>query len=485
MKAGHAKKAALAAILVLSLVTIGNAQPICSVLLNFGGGADGSYPQAGLIADGNRLYGTILSDGTYGYGAVFGMNSDGTNFAFLYSFTGLPYWIHGTNTDGAYPFSDLVLSGDSLYGTAWIGGFSDLGTVFKVSTNGLVFTNLFNFSGTNDGAYPYAGFVLAGNTLYGTTSAGGSSDNGTIFAIQTDGTGYTNLYNFSPLDPTTQTNTDGAAPRSQLLLAGGALYGTTPNGGTSGSGTIFRINLDGTGFTNLYNFTALDPTTQTNVDGARPYAGLVLSGNTLYGTAFQGGSAGYGTVFRINTDGTDFTVLYTFTPNTGQTYYPSGDGAYPYAGLIISGNTLYGTTQYGGDTGFGMVFAIDTDGTGFANLHSFSSADYGFNVDGAWPMGRLLLIDNTLYGTTSLGGTSFYGTVFALTLVPPLAIAPAGNQTIVSWPTWAPNFKLQVTTDLSSGVWNDITNTTSTVGDNYVFTNTVSGQAEFFRLKGQ
>ena len=219
MKPGHARRTVMAAMLVVSLITIGNAQPVCNVLLNFGGGADGSYPQAGLIADGNRLYGTILSDGNYGYGAVFGMDIDGPNFAFLYSFTGLPYWIHGTNTDGAYPFSDLVLSGDSLYGTAWIGGFSDLGTVFKVGTNGLTFTNLFNFSGTSDGSYPFAGFVLAGNTLYGTTSSGGSSGNGAVFAIRTDGSGYTNLYNFSPLDPMSQTNIDGANSRAQLVLS--------------------------------------------------------------------------------------------------------------------------------------------------------------------------------------------------------------------------------------------------------------------------
>ena len=132
-----------------------------------------------------------------------------------------------------------------------------------------------------------------------------------------------------------------------------------------------------------------------------------------------------------------------------------------------------------------MVFAINTDGTGFANLHSFSSADYGFNIDGAWPKGRLLLIDKTLYGTTSLGGTSFYDTVFALTLVPTLAIAPSNNQSLVSWPTWAPNFPFQDTTNLSSGVWNDIPNTINIFGANYLFADTMTGNAVFFRLKGQ
>jgi len=459
-----------------------SAQPIFTILHNIGGHADGYYPQAGLISVSNRLYGTALSDGNYGYGMVFAINSDGTGFTNLYSFTGLPYWLHGTNTDGAYPFSDLVLSGDSVYGTAWIGGYSDLGTVFKVSTNGTAFTNLFNFSGTNDGAYPFAGLMLAGNTLYGTTSAGGSSGNGAVFAIRTDGTGYTNLYSFSQFDPTIQTNTDGANPRAQLLLAGSMLYGTAPNGGYSGCGTIFRIKIDGTGFTNLYNFTALDPTTQTNLDGAHPYAGLVLSSNTLYGAAFQGGSSGYGTIFKINTDGSEFINLHSFPPSTDpQNFLPvNAEGAYPYGSLIISGNTLYGTAQEGGYTGSGTVFALNTDGTGFTRFYSL-----GKSGDGYWPMAGLVLVGNTLYGTTSGGGSSFYGTVFALTLTPSLGIVLAGNQVIVSWPTWAPNFTLQITTNLSSGAWGEVTNAASIVSGNYVVTNAVSGNIMFFRLEGQ
>jgi uncharacterized repeat protein (TIGR03803 family) len=476
MKARQAKKAAVAVILVLSLTAVGNAQPVLNVLYNIGGAADSQYPQAGLITGGNRLYGAAVSDGNYGYGMIFAINPDGTGLTNLHNFTTLDL-SNDTNTDGAYPISDLVLSGGSLYGTAWIGGTSGQGTIFKVSTNGMAFTNLFNFSGTNDGAQPLAGLVVGGNILYGTTSVGGSWGYGAVFAINTDGTDYTNLHSFSPLD-STRANTDGAHPRAQLILAGTALYGVAPTGGTSGGGTIFRININGTGFTNLYDFTALDPTTQTNVDGFQPYAGLVLAGNTLYGTAFQGGSSGYGTIFSIDTNGTGFAVLHTFSA-------ANGDGAYPYGGLIISSNTLYGTTQEGGDTGYGIAFAINTDGMGFAVLHKFSSASYGSNTDGAWPMASLLLIDNTLYGTTSLGGSSSYGTVFALTLAPALTIAPAGNHTIISWPTWAPHFTLQVATNLSSVIWNDITNAPSTVGDNYVLTNTVSGKAAFFRLKGQ
>src|SRR5947209_143860 len=101
-------------------------------------------------------------------------------------------------------------------------------------------------------------------------------------------------------------------------------------------------------FTTLHSFTGRS-------DGADPYAGLILSGNTLYGTAFVGGSSGDGTVFKVNTNGTGFTTLHSFTGGL--------DGATPYAGLVLSGNTLYGTAYNGGISGWGTVFAVNTNGT--------------------------------------------------------------------------------------------------------------------------
>ena len=126
----------------------------------------------------------------------------------------------------------------------------------------------------------------------------------------------------------------------------------------------------------------------TNSDGANPHAALILSGNTLYGTADIGGNSDRGTVFAINTDGTGFTNLHSFTALVNST---NSDGANPEAGLILSGNTLYGTAQYGGSSGNGTVFAINTDGTGFTNLHSFTASwSYsGTNSDGANPQCRI------------------------------------------------------------------------------------------------
>src|ERR1039457_1227975 len=116
---------------------------------------------------------------------------------------------------------------------------------------------------------------------------------------------------------------------------------------------------------NLHSFTLLN--NSTNSDGAYPYAGLILSGTTLYGTAVRGGSSSYGTVFAVHTNGTGFTNLHSFTAPSATSPYTNSDGADPFAGLILSGNTLYGTATYGGSSGYGTVFAINTNGTGVTN----------------------------------------------------------------------------------------------------------------------
>src|SRR5439155_340189 len=146
----------------------------------------------------------------------------------------------------------------------------------------------------------------------------------------------------------------------------------------------------------LHSFTALSSASPyTNSDGGGPND-LVLSGNTLYGTAWYGGSSNHGTIFAVNTDGTGFTILHTFTEGR--------DGSIPFAGLIIAGNTLYGTAFKGGSSDNGTVFAVNTDGADFTTLHSFTarlpSNSFGTNSDGAYPGGELILSGNTLYGTT-------------------------------------------------------------------------------------
>lgn len=442
-----------------------------TALHNFTGGDDGAVPFAGLLLSGNTLYGTAGYGGSSGVGTIFRVNTDGAGFTNLHSFTTRSHNSTGvyTNSDGAGPSAGLLLSGNMLYGTARVGGSSGQGTVFRINPDGTGFTNLHNFSAFSDGAGPQAGLILSSNTLYGTAMLGGSAGQGTVFRVNTDGTGFTNLHNFSAFANFFYTNSDGANPTCELNLSGNMLYGTAAYGGSSSHGTVFRVNTDGTGFTTLHSFTG-------GSDGDGPRAGLILSGDTLYGTAMFGGSSGQGTVFRLNTDGASFTNLHDFTALSGPSPSTNGDGANPNAGLILSGDTLYGTAQYGGSSGIGTVFAVNTDAAGFTTLHSFA----GYPSDGYLPEAGLVLLGNTLYGTTAYGGSSENGTVFSLSFAPQLTITPSEAGVVLTWPTnYAgfdyPGFTLQ-SAPASTGTFTNLPIATSP------YTNPIAGAQQYFRL---
>jgi uncharacterized repeat protein (TIGR03803 family) len=244
-----------------------------------------------------------------------------------------------------------------------------------------------------DGAYPQMGTSDAFH-IYGTASSGGTNGHGTIFSfIQlSDDSAPDVLYTFST--PVNGANADGAAPAPGVLLLGQTLYGTAAGGGTAGHGTIFALNTSTRTLTNLHSFAAGE-------DGAAPQAGLVLAGGRLFGTTTFDGTGGWGTVFSVGTNGDGFQTLYSFTNGS--------DGGVPSAPLIVSSNTLYSTSSQNGTGSFGTVFKINTDGSSFAALYVFSG-----KPDGAIPLGALLLLDGTLYGTTSQGGANGHGTVFSI-----------------------------------------------------------------------
>ena len=299
---------------------------------------------------------------------------------------------------------------------------------------------------------------------------------GWMLAGQVRAQTFTTAYSFTATSTNSSgvyTNRDGSIPHP-LILSGKTLYGTTYDGGSSGSGTVFKVNTDGSGFTTLRGFAALN--TSTNVDGANPVAGLSLSSDTLYGTTYRGGNSGNGTVFKVNTDGSGFTTLYSFTAGSGN--YPfisNSDGAYPYAGLILLGNTLYGTAWRGGSSRWGTVFAVNTDGTGFTNLHSFT----GDVLDGALPQAKLILSNNILYGTTYYGGGHSDGTVFSLSLgsvsPPQLTVTPSGAYVILTWPTNTAGVTLQSAAVITSTF-------TNIPGATSPYTNLITGGQQFFRL---
>lgn len=435
---------------------------------------DGTSPRAGLIQSGSSLYGTASGGGSSGNGTVFRIDTDGTGFTNLHSFS------YG---DGNSPYAGLILSDNTLFGTVPVGGSSGQGAVFKINTDGTGFTNLHSFTAVSgppktnsDGSYPLSGLILSSNSLYGTAQEGGSSGVGTVFAVNMDGSGFTNLHSFTATSgPYPGTNSDGAYPVAGLVLSGNTLYGTASGGGSSGNGTVFKVNTDGTGFANLHSFPATSGNFSTNSDGSSPRAGLILSSNTLFGTAILGGSSGHGTVFKVNMDGTGFTILHSFTAASGPYPGTNSDGAYPVGLSMLSGNTLYGMANQGGSSGVGTVFKVNTDGGDFANLHSFV-----LGSDGGYPIAGLVLSADTLYGTTQSGGSGDNGTAFSLSFAPQLTIAAFGSNVVLSWPSDFAGFSyagyVLQSAPTSTGTFTNISGATSP------YTNPITGAQKFFRL---
>jgi uncharacterized repeat protein (TIGR03803 family) len=423
---------------------------------------DGANPLSLIQATDGNFYGTTSYSTSGGGGTVFQMTPGGT-VTTMHMFTG--------GTDGALPYASLIHATDgNFYGTTYFGGASNLGTVFRITPGGSL-TVLHAFTPGTDGAHPYGALIQAtdGN-LYGTTFGdGGASNLGTVFKMTPGGT-VTVLHAFIP-------GTDGAYPNAALIQAtDGNFYGTTPYGGTSASGTVFKMTPSGT-VSVLHAFTG-------GTDGTYPYAALIqATDGNFYGTTIGGGSTncnsyGCGTVFKMTPSGI-VTVLHAFTGEAtegtapeapliqatdgnfyGTTYYGGGtgcndrgiegcgtifkmtpagtvtvlhafiggttEGAYPHAALIQATNgNFYGATGNGGGTGCyyydtsgcGTVFKMTPGGT-VTVLHAFTGG-----TDGAGPAAVIQANDGNFYGTTASGGASNAGTVFMMT--------PSGTFTVL------------------------------------------------------
>lgn len=266
----------------------------------------------------------------------------------------------------------------------------------------------------------------ADGALYGVTAAALSSAGGLIYRTTVDGSDVRTLYQLQPDDAYT--------PGSGLLLASdGLLYGTTRFGrptDATGSGTIYRLAPGGTGFEIIFRFAPITAVTldqsAINTNGAFPEGELVEGADgLLYGTARAGGPNGTGTIFRLAKDGSNFSVIYTFSADTSPTTSAltiTTDSASPAGPLVIGADGyLYGTGSAGGTNGRGSVFKVATDGTGFQVLHHFSATttntttNLAENADGSTPLAGLIEgSDGFFYGSASLGGTKGNGVVFVL-----------------------------------------------------------------------
>jgi gliding motility-associated-like protein len=249
------------------------------------------------------------------------------------------------------------------------------------------YTQLHDFSGSPDGFYPQNTTPVSDGTfLYGMTSNGGVNGSGIIFKIRHDGTGYTKIFDFNNL-------VTGANPDGSLISDGTFLYGMTKSGGANNYGTIFKIRPDGTGFTVLLNFNGAG-------NGQQPYGDLIYDGTFLYGMTFVGGVNNSGVIFKIRTDGTGYMKLYDFA--TG------ANGRLPRGNLLHDGTFLYGMTSFGGANNLGVIFKIRPDGTSYTKLLDFDGPN------GARGHGYLISDGTTLYGLTPYGGSSNRGNIFKI-----------------------------------------------------------------------
>ena len=465
---------------------------------------EGAFCTANLIQDTDgELYGVAPSGGDFGGGTVFSLNTNGNDFTVLHTFTASPF--RSGNDDGNKP-TGLILGLDGrLYGTTSQGGTNGFGAIFKLNTDSTGFTNLHSFA-ANDGEYPQGGLVQGPDgTLYGTAQDGGTNGSGTVFSVRPDGSDFTVLYNFTPLN--SDTNTDGTQPFGGLITSGdGTLYGTARYGGPSGSirpilqqpigsGTIFSLKTNGAGFTVLHAFDRFsgDFITQTNRDGASPYAALVFGNDgKLYGTAPEAGAGYSGTIFSLGTNGSNYAVLHAFNFLPPNFSHSPGYGLYPYGGLIQGNDGIfYGVASGGGlvpnGTRFcGTIYRLNPDGSGLVLLHSFAGmASFdNTNADGANPNATLLKAnDGKFYGMTSAAGINGCGTVFSFAPPVVLQVAASNGFVILTWPASATNFVLETSDTLSaSSVWTPLTNNISTVSNNFTLTRSANSTAAFFRL---
>jgi uncharacterized repeat protein (TIGR03803 family) len=363
---------------VLTVASVTASGVTVSNLYSFTGTADGGNPNGLMQETNGNFYGTTQNGGVNSSGTVFQMSPAGV-VTTLYLF-------NDSGSGGFSPLAGLVQSADgNLYGTTETGGANGWGTIFKTTTNGNL-TTVYSFDG-GDGAFPDQPMILgADGNFYGTTSSGGPDSEGEVFRLTPNGA-LTQLASFNYVD--------GSNPNKLLQGADGTFYGTTFVGGSNGDGVIFNAATNGT-LAALFSFSYTG-------GGFLPAAGLAQdAGGDFYGTTFEGGSFGYGTVFAMSPSAA-VTTLYSFTGGN--------DGGHPSADLIQAGDgNFYGTTVDGGAYNDGTVFRL-TPGGALVTLVSFD----GYN--GANPQAPLVqATDGNLFGTTQNGGAGGNGVIFLVNI---------------------------------------------------------------------
>ena len=363
--------------------------------------ADGAFPIGPLTKGANgNFYGVTVHGGTFADGTAFEVTSAGV-VTVLHNF--------GTDaTDGNGPTAGLLLATDgNFYGTTPFGGASSVGTVFRMTPQGIV-TILHQFGVGSDGASPFGSLIEGSDgNFYGLTDEGGTANLGAAYRITPQGV-ITILHNFGD---GTVTN-DGTGPSAALIQAtDGNFYGTTLSGGANSDGVVFKMTPQG-GVTILHS----SGDSGTPNDGIGPKANLIQAADgNFYSTTSQGGAGNSGTVFKITPQGL-ITIMHSFLDGS-----VANDGTDPEASLLLGkdGN-FYGVTNSGGGSPEeGCDFQMTPQGV-VTILHSFG--DGSVIPDGGTPDGSLVQgADGNFYGLTQNGGSGNNGVVYQLkTTVPQL-----------------------------------------------------------------
>jgi uncharacterized repeat protein (TIGR03803 family) len=347
-------------------------------MLDFAGTSNGSYPCGAFLNDGTFLYAMTSSGGANNVGIIFKIKPDGSNYNKLLDFDA---------TNGSNPCGSLVFDSTFFYGMTETDGAHNGGTIFKIKPDGSNFTKLWDFDIIN-GGNPYGSLIIDGNYLYGTTNTGGSYNEGVVFKIMTDGSGYTKLLTFNDIN--------GSDPNCALIYDGNFLYGTTIIGGTNGLGTIFKIKPDGSGYVKLLDFAG-------TINGSMPYGSLISDGLFLYGMTYQGGINNKGTIFKIMPDGSNYFKLFDFSGTL--------DGSTPYGSLLYDSIFLYGVTMQGGINNNGVIFRIKTNGSDYTKMLDFAGVS-----NGNLPKGSLISDGSFLFGMTTRGGNNDLGVIYKLAI---------------------------------------------------------------------
>ncbi len=409
-----------------------------------------------------RTYGTFESFGSNNFGGIY-VITPALNLIQLFGFN---------SNNGAYPMGGLVQGVDgALYGTTSGGGVRDYGTVFKVTTNGALVWSV-SFNGTNGQLYPQTlsiGQMISGRDgfLYGVTYYGGTKlDNfhqrllGTVYKMNPTNGNFVWSFTFN--------GTNGCYPYSLTQAADGDLYGTTATGGIGydgqagvGYGTVFRITTDGA-LTPLFLF--------GYTNGSRPHSVTQGTDGDLYGTTDTSSSFS-STAFRMTTNGV---LVWSVSIGGGFDVEPTGLAQ-------AADGSFYGESNDGGD-GDGTLFCISTSGA-FSNLVSFSASDGS-------PAAPVVAVSPTLLlASTGSGGLGGGGTIFAL-LVPEPASPPVfqppfltNGMIELNWTaTPGPQYQLLWKSNLTDSAWQNLGSPISAAGNTATAFDYLTNAQRFYRL---